>query len=211
MTTINIALTGAMGCGKSAAASIFKGLGAEVVDLDKLCKELLSNDAEIRAKTSRLLGAEVFDPSGNPNACLIAQKVFSDKELLLEYEAIIHPAALKKAGIDIFCCGSVAAGCERSGANTSKTSPKRIRIFEIPLLYEKRLDKYFEICVSILCSEALRLSRLRARGMSANEISARDAFQMSAEKKAEMADVVLFNEGSVPFLKRQANLFLSRI
>ncbi len=203
MTFVNIALTGGMGCGKSTAASIFGEMGVEVADLDAVCAKMLSTDAEIREKTVRLLGGEAFDRSGKPDRAFIAKKVFSDTGLLREYESIIHPAALKNAGLDVFC-GNDAGVPGKSGANG-------VRVYEIPLLYEKKLDKYFEICVSVLCSEPLRMSRLRARGMSVDEISARDALQLPAGEKAEMADVVLFNEGSLPFLREQAALFLSRI
>ena len=64
----------------------------------------------------------------------------------------------------------------------------------------------------VYCSDFLRFRRLRIdRGMSDAEIFARDALQMPQKTKAELADVVLFNEGGLDFLNRQISLFISRL
>lgn len=88
--------------------------------------------------------------------------------------------------------------------------PQPPRVIEVPLLYEKNLEKNFDLCLDVFCSKSLRRARLAARGMNPAEIFARDAFQLSPEKKASLADVVLFNESSKSFLEVQAALVLSR-
>jgi len=193
MNRIDIALTGAMGSGKSAAAEIFAELGAEVLDADKLCKDVLCNDEDVKERVRTLLGSDVFDSEGAPLKSRIAEKIFKDRDILERYEAIIHPAARK------------LWEKPTQGANTPK-----FRVVEMALLFEKKLAQKFKICVSVYCSEVLRLERLRKRGMSPEEISARDAFQLASVKKAELADVVLFNESDRLFLKKQIALFLSR-
>lgn len=193
MNRIDIALTGAMGSGKSAAAEIFAELGAEVLDADKLCKDVLYQDEDVKARVRALLGNDVFDPKGAPVKGRIAEKVFKDREIMAQYEAIIHPAARKLW----------------ENPTQSANAP-RFRVVEMALLFEKKLAQKFKICVSVYCSEVLRLERLRMRGMSPEEISARDAFQLASVKKAELADVVLFNESDRLFLKKQIALFLSR-
>ncbi len=76
MNYCNIALTGAMGSGKSAAVKAFAELGAEVIDLDKICKELLQKDFQVRSSVRALLGDEAFDENGAPHYKNIAQKSF---------------------------------------------------------------------------------------------------------------------------------------
>lgn len=82
---------------------------------------------------------------------------------------------------------------------------------EVPLLFEKKLEKKFDFCITVFCSEPLRKFRLSNRGMSDEQIARRDAFQMPPEQKSKLADIVLFNESDTAFLKRQAELVLSRL
>ena len=73
------------------------------------------------------------------------------------------------------------------------------------------LESKFDLCICVYCSDELRRNRLSQRGMTAEEISARDAFQMQPKQKAMLADIVLFNESSTEFLKMQAARILSRL
>lgn len=187
---LTIGLTGAMGAGKSAALRAFEELGAETADADKLAHEVLENDEAAKAEIRKLLGDEVFDAAGRPIRAEIAKKVFAERELLKSLEGILHPAVRKLW----------KAPLKRPNAFA--------KVVEIPLLFEKNLEKDFDFCVSVFCSEALRKKRLTARGLSPQEIEMRDALQLSALKKADMANVVLFNESDEAFLKKQAAIIL---
>ena len=128
---------------------------------------------------------------GSPNRKIIAQKIFSNKKLLERVESTMHPAIMKTA---------------LEGVNSG------VRVVEVPLLFEKKLEGNFDLCIMVYCSDFLRFRRLRIdRGMSDAEIFARDALQMPQKTKAELADVVLFNESGLDFLNRQISLFISRL
>ncbi len=188
---MKIALTGAMGCGKSAALDAFRLAGAKVLDADKLAHTALETNPTVIEKIKQLFGDNIYEANGKPNRVNIAKQVFSDSQKLEKLEKIIHPT-IKKIWED---------------KNLSEDNI----VVEVPLLFEKKLEKDFDICVSVLCSEALRLKRLLQRGMNPEEISKRDAFQLSAQEKAKLADIVLFNEGNLDFLNRQAAFILSRL
>lgn len=186
-----IALTGSIGSGKSAAAKIFQACGFDVINADNIARSLLENDAKIRLAISDILGKEAFEKDGSPNRKIIAQKIFSDKKLLERVESTMHPAIMKTA---------------LEGVNSG------VRVVEVPLLFEKKLEGNFDLCIMVYCSDFLRFRRLRIdRGMSDAEIFARDALQMPQKTKAELADVVLFNESGLDFLNRQISLFISRL
>ena len=74
---------------------------------------------------------------------------------------------------------------------------------EVPLLYEKSLEKKFDVCICVYCSNELRIKRLENRGMALEQIASRDAFQIPSEIKAAKADIVLFNETDFEFLQKQ--------
>ncbi len=187
-----IALSGAMGCGKSAAADIFKSLGANVVSADELAKNILYSDLTVRSKIIEILGTQCFQKNGEPILKEIAKVLFFNAAKLAEYEAIIHPKVLEK--VKELCAAS-----------------EGIFVLEIPLLFEKKLEKHFKICATVHCSEQVRLKRLEKRNLSSAEITARDAFQFTSIKKSELADVVFFNDGSLSFLKEQILIFVEKL
>ena len=185
-----VALTGGMGCGKSAATAAFESFGIRTADADRLAHEALFSDG-VRASVSALLGREVYAEDGTPRRDIIAKKVFADSALLEKLEQIVHPQVEKMW--------------------RESAQKEDILVVEVPLLFEKKLESGFDLCVSVLCSERLRRRRLEQRGMSAEQIAARDAFQMPPMRKAILADVVLFNETSLDFLKMQVGRVVSRL
>ena len=196
MKTLKIGLTGGMGCGNSAAGAIFRELGLEVLDADALARRALSENPKVRAGLSEIFGGRAFLPDGSPNRPEIARMAFSDREKLAALEAAVHPAVRE-------------AWTQRAREiqNASGGGFSALAV-EIPLLFEKGLEKRFDICITVFCSEATRLGRLRKRGMSPEEIGARDAFQLPPLEKVRLASVALFNEGDLDFLRRQAALTL---
>ena len=184
-----------MGSGKSAASYVFSSLGANVIDTDALAKSALDSDAALKRGVLSLLGKEAYLEGGRLNRRYVASKVFADKSLLEAYEALVHPAT------------------ERLWK--SRILKDRLNVLEIPLFFEKRKNfasaGIFDFVCSIYCSEEVRIKRLLARGMVADEISRRDSNQMGAEEKLKLADVVFFNEGSEDFLKRQIEIFFNRL
>jgi len=185
---MKIALTGAMGSGKSAALKIFASHKIKCFESDTICKEFLDTENAIKAQVKTLLGDEVYDENGIAKKSLIAQKVFADKSLLEQYEKILHTRLISKIIQD----------------NT-----KEIHIYEISLLYEKGLEKYFDICLSVFCSERIRLERLSGRTLE--KMPQRDFFQLDPQKKLALADTVLFNETTFLFLEKQIENFLNKL
>jgi|GEM_PF-5797675 len=186
---MRIALTGAMGAGKSAALEIFAShKNVKCFNSDVICKEFLDKDESIKSKVKTLLGDEVYDEAGIAKKSLIAQKVFSDKSLLEVYEEILH---------------------ERLIAEILADDSKEIHIYEISLLYEKGLEKFFDICLSVFCSEQMRLKRLSERTLE--KMTQRDLFQIDAYKKATLANIVLFNETTLLFLEKQIEKVLNKL
>lgn len=236
MPALRIGLTGSMGAGKSEALRAFARLGTRVLDADALGRYALSRLRPVRESVRALLGDAAFGPDGEPCRPAIAAAVFSDGELLKKYEALIQPSIralwLDPPDSEDFWSFSrarnaeSAADCERALAECDARFPslgglarlaaERVAknpptVVEVPLLFEKKLESDFDFCVDVLCSRKLRCKRLKGRGMSESEISARDAFQLPPEAKASQADAVLFNESDIEFLQMQAALCLLRL
>ena len=199
MKTLKIGLTGGMGCGKSAAADAFRKLGVEVLDADKLAHIALAENMGVRESLSKIFGEKAFPPDANPNRAEIAKIAFSDKEKLATLENALHPAINamwleRLREIQASCDGKFSA-----------------LVVEMPLLFEKGLEKNFDICITVFCSETARRERLLKRGMSEHDIDARDAYQLPLSQKVRLATVALFNEGDFDFLYKQAALTLNNL
>jgi len=78
-------------------------------------------------------------------------------------------------------------------------------IIDGPLLFEtglyKRLDKIVVVSAN---PEALK-ERLIKRGMEQEDIEKRMVFQISLEEKEKLADIVLYNNGTMEGLKREVS------
>jgi len=186
-----IGLTGGIGCGKSTAAACFAELGFVVIDADQLARQVLESHVCVSRLRERW-GAACLDAQGVPDRRWIAAKVFADAEERAFLESITHP--------------EVARLRRDATADASVDY-----VVEIPLLFEKELADGFSSVVVVACSDDVRRVRLRARGLSDEEISARIASQLSLVEKVKRANVVLWNDGEPAFLREQVRVWVDRL
>lgn len=90
-----IGLTGGIGSGKSTVALVFKQLNVPVFNADQEAK-LAYDDPSVKKAVIDLLGLDAYRSDGMINRSYIARQVFSDKNLLAELNAIIHPFVAEK-------------------------------------------------------------------------------------------------------------------
>ena len=131
-----------------------------MLDADKLAHIALAENMGVRESLSKIFGEKAFPPDANPNRAEIAKIAFSDKEKLPALENALHPAINamwleRLREIQASCDGKFSA-----------------LVVEMPLLFEKGLEKNFDICITVFCSETARRERLLKRGMSEHDIDA---------------------------------------
>ena len=186
-----IGLTGGIGCGKSTAAACFAELGFVVIDADQLARQVLESHVCVSRLRERW-GAACLDAQGVPDRKWIAAKVFTDADERAFLESVTHP--------------EVARLRRDATADASVDY-----VVEIPLLFEKELADGFSSVVVVACSDDVRRVRLRGRGLSDEEISARIASQLSLVEKVKRANVVLWNDGEPAFLREQVRVWVDRL
>ena len=86
-----IGLTGGIDSSKSTIAKQLRAMGYAVYDTDSEAKRLIVEDAHVREQMEQLFGKEVY-ADGVYQTALVAQRVFTDKSLLAQLNAIVHPA-----------------------------------------------------------------------------------------------------------------------
>ena len=91
---IVVGLTGGIGSGKTTVAKMFEDLNIPVYNSDQEAKLLMVNSKQLKVKIKELLGKNAYDKKVL-NRKYIADKVFTNPELLAELNAIVHPAVRK--------------------------------------------------------------------------------------------------------------------
>ena len=82
---------------------------------------------------------------------------------------------------------------------------KKLLFYEIPLLIESKLMKYFNIIIFIKAKRNLRLKRFKSRNGDKKLFDLLDKKQLNDNKKIKFCNYVVVNEKNLKFLKR--NLF----
>lgn len=180
-----VGITGGMGCGKSTAARMLEQRGFRRLDSDELVRERVLRDPDVVASLRNRWGDSILRPDGSVDRTAIAARVFEDEAELRWLEDLTHPA--------VFALWRAAFIAE----------PHIRWVVEVPLLFEKSLENWFDFTVCVACSPALQLARLEQRGLPRGLAGQRISKQLPLAQKIERSDIVLWNEGSTAFLKAE--------
>ena len=176
---MKVGLTGNYGMGKSSVAAMFSRLGALTIDSDEIVASLL-NEESVKGRIMGLLGVEALDPKGDLDKKYIAQRVFTNKALRKELEALIHPLVFHK----VECLMKKVR------------DRNRIIIVEVPLLFEGGYQNRFDRTITVCADRKTALSRLRKSGISQKDALARLRNQMDIRTKKRLADYRIENSGT---------------
>lgn len=182
---MHLGLTGGIGCGKSLVLRLWEEAGARCLDTDRLVRDLLEHDEPTRAALRATFGRTIFTPDERVDRHALAARVFPEPAALAALEAILHPR--------------VRARWQAALA----AAPADWWVVEIPLLFEKRLETHFDFTLCVAASALQQRLRLKARGLSEDQMAARIARQFPLSDKILRADFVLYNNGSVDFARLQ--------
>lgn len=192
-TNLIAGLTGGMGCGKSTVAALFAERGFRRLDADQVVRDELLPTAEVAEAIRQRLGPAMLAGDGRVRRDKVAEKVFSDPAALAWLEELLHPRLLKRWQ-QVFAVESGAAF-----------------IVEVPLLFEKGLENWFDSVVCVTTDSATQLRRLEQRGVPPELARQRLVKQLPLARKCELADHVLLNDGSPEFLKEQVTALADRL
>ena len=190
MSTRVLGLTGGVGMGKSTAARLLKKAGLPVVDSDDLAREAVQPGTEGLAEIADEFGEGFLKPNGSLDRDKMASTVFQDKAVRKRLEAIIHPR--------------VRAVWENR-IEQWREQKRPVGVVVIPLLFEVGVQDSFDAVLCVASTASTQRSRLRGRNWSDDQIAARIAAQMDIAQKMDLADHVLWNEGTPDQLGEQLN------
>lgn len=184
-----LGLTGGIGTGKSSALKAFESRGAATVCLDQIAKEQAKPGREGYKAIVKNFGRCILRDDGTINRALLGRVIFSDERAKRGLERATHPLILKEM----------------------KRLIGRLRglvVVDVPLLFEKKLQKNFDATMVIACKPEKQIKRIVKRdGLTSREARLRIKAQMPLEKKRRMADVSIRNDKSVENLNTEVNAY----
>lgn len=185
-----VGLTGGIGSGKSTVAHLLEEHGAVVFDADVIAREVVEPGTSGHQAVVERFGANVLAPGGELDRDALASIVFADPAARRDLEAIVHPEVRL-----LFAEGSEAY-----------RDTDRVVVFSAPLLVETGMHTAFDVLIVLSTRVETQVERLmRGRGMSEDAVLARIAAQAPMEAKAEVADVLLPNEGDLDELRERVD------
>jgi len=162
-----IGLIGRIGAGKSAVARRFAQHGATVVDADRHAHEVLE-DPQVIAEVAVRFGPGVLNSLGRIDRAALAGIVFGttpDHDTArAALEAIVHPRVRRR----------VEAVLANEAARNLPGGREPTVVLDVPLLIQAGWENLCTHLVVVDCEDAVRHTRLAARGWSAEQIAARD-------------------------------------
>jgi dephospho-CoA kinase len=183
---IKVGITGGIGSGKSTVCRIFETLGIPVYYADDRAKWLMTHDPELVKGIKALIGEDAYLPDGSLDRAKIASVIFNDKEKLAAMNALVHPAVWQDG---------------ENWHNSHSEVPYTLK--EAALLFETGGYQLMDKMITVYAPKALRLERVMQRdGSKEEEVLARMDKQMPDERKMELADFVIHNDGQQSLIRQ---------
>lgn len=187
-----VGITGGIASGKSTVTKHLKDLGYEVIDFDKISKEVLENRFVIR-EVSMTFGDYILD-GDKVNRSRLAKVIFNDRYARQRLNEIMHPRIYMKATREI-----------------KKLHNEKIIFLDIPLLFESKnsYPKFYsqinEIWV-VSSNKNIQISRLMLRDqINLDEAEGKIDSQLKLQLKEKLADTIIYNNGDLENLYSQVD------
>ena len=181
-----IGLTGGIGSGKTTVARFIEEFGFPVYYSDDRAKTIVNDNDEVKVRIKELLGNESYDQNGLYDRKYVADRVFSDNELLQKLNEIIHPVVR----IDF--------------ENWVKKQSKYLVFKETALLFELKLNRQCYRSLLVTAEDNIRIKRVMDRDHKTyREVEAVMEKQMPEKDKIKIADCIIYNNTNLEDLKEQ--------
>jgi len=172
----NVGLTGGIGSGKTLVGNIFSTFGIPVFCADEKAKELYDTNEIVRTELIKLLGSDIYIENKLQRKRM-AQKIFSNPELLQKVNNLVHPIL-----------------CEQFLQFSAQQQSPYV-LLEAAILFESKLDKQMQKIITVTASETTRLKRVAQRDKTSEEaIRERMRHQWTDEQRAAVADFIITND-----------------
>lgn len=176
--SFTVGLTGGIASGKSVVANAFQGLGVDIVDADRVSRDIVEPGEPALAAIAERFGPEVIGDDGRLLRGRLRSIVFDDADARADLEAITHPRIRAEL------------------ARRRDAADSEYCILVVPLLIKSGMDELVDRVLVVDAPESVQMERLMARddideALAHKMIAAQD----TRASRLAAADDVLINTG----------------
>lgn len=191
-----IGLTGGIGSGKTTVATRLKGLGARIVDADKIAREIVEPGEPALAELAEAFDG-VLNADGSLNRAELARQAFAAPDATEKLNSITHPR-IRERTLERFA--------------EARTDDVSVLVYDMPLLIENGEYKKMDHVLVVDAADEIRIDRLvNSRGLDEEDARRRIAAQISREERLAAADSVVDNSGTRDQLLQQVDTFWEQV
>jgi len=175
---IVIGLTGGSGSGKSTIAALMKQKGIDVIDADKIARDIVRKGERALCEITKEFGEDVLLENGELDRKKLASIVFTNRDELKKLNRITHKYITE-------------AIKQRLSQNLSDIS-----LIDAPVLKESGIIDICDYVIAVIADKDVRVKRIIERdGITHQGALDRINSQELDEQYAECADFVINNSG----------------
>jgi len=190
--TLIIGLTGGIVGGKSTVASMFRDLGAKIIDADKLGHSVILPNKPAWKKIVKIFGKDILQNDLTIDRKKLGKIVFANQALLKKLNEVTHPEITKiiKKEINL--------------ARNATNNQGKVLIVDAALIYEAKIDRFMDKIIVVYIDKDKQIKRLIKRNnLSKEEALQRIKSQMPMKEKVKMTDYVIDNNSTLDKTKEQ--------
>jgi len=187
---ILLGVTGGIASGKTVVSEILEELGAPLIDLDIIARQVVEPGTIALENIIDYFGKQVLHEDESLDRKKLSNIIFQDMEKRKKLESFTHPPIFEEFLKQV--------------DEIAKKTPGAIIQVSIPLLIEENLQFMFDKIVVVYISKELQIERLVLRnGISRADASNMLNSQLPLDEKVGYADFVINNENSIEETGRQ--------
>jgi dephospho-CoA kinase len=211
---LKVGLTGGIASGKSVVGEMLVGLGAHLVQADRIAHQLMQPGESVYNEVVRHFGRVILNRDGSVNRAKLAEVAFGSENPATQVKPSATPSALSSSmpsrieELNRIVHPAVLRSQEQWIEETGRQDPHSIAIVEAALILEAGAAKRFDRLIVVTCSDEQRIARFAARQKLAldearKEVERRMAAQLPEAEKIKAADYVIDNSGSIADTREQ--------
>ncbi|BAL81041.1 dephospho-CoA kinase [Caldisericum exile] len=185
-----IGLTGNIASGKSSVSKILRDLGAKIIDMDSIAKEIQNTNYKgVVDKIRETFGVSVFQNGKQLDRRALGNIVFSDKKMLEKLNNIMIPVMTERLLEEL---------------EKAKNENVDVVVVDAAILIEANWDRFTDEVWVVYTPKELQVKRLIERENIDKELALeRVNSQMRIEEKMKRANVIIDNSGDFEDLKQK--------